>query len=171
MRLLLIRPPASSKMGNTETFTPAASAKARSVLVSPSRPRPNRKLAPTAIWRALRQPTSTCSTNSAALSCASWRLKGTKTSCWIPKRLEELELFFWEIEAQAWLTMKHLAWMRPEAHHRGNGMEVIRFSYGRDDTPMTRMEAVEAAQRQGGGGFGLLWRAERNQRRCARICG
>ena len=50
-------------------------------------------------------------------------------------------------------------------------MEVIRFGYGLDDTPMTCMEAGEAAQRQGGGGFGLLWRAERNQRRCARICG
>jgi hypothetical protein len=36
---------------------------------------------------------------------------------------------------------------------------------------MARMEAVEAAQRQGGGCFGLLWGAERNQRRCARICG
>ena len=87
------------------------------------------------------------------------------------KGLEELELFFWEIETQAWLTVQHLAWMRPEAHHRGNGMEVIRLGNGRDHTPMTRMEAVEAAQRQGGGGFGLLWRAERNQRRCARICG
>ena len=50
-------------------------------------------------------------------------------------------------------------------------MEVIRFGYRRDHPPMARMEAVEAAQRQGGGGFGLLWRAERNQRRCARICG
>jgi hypothetical protein len=87
------------------------------------------------------------------------------------KWLQQLELLFWEIEAQTWLTMQHLAWMRPKAHHRGNGMEVIRFGYGLDHTSMPCMEAIEAAQGQGGGGFGLLWRAERNQRRCARICG
>jgi hypothetical protein len=87
------------------------------------------------------------------------------------KRLQELELFFREIKAQAWLTVQHFPWMGPETHHRGDGIEVIRVGHRRDHPPMARMEPVEAAQRQGGGGLGLLWGAERNQRRCAQICG
>ena len=87
MRLLLMRPSASSTMSATRTGTPRAAATCCSSAASPLRLRPKRKLAPTAICRACRVSNRTVSTNASALSSASSRVNGTSTSCSMPSGL------------------------------------------------------------------------------------
>ena len=88
--------------------------------------------------------------------------------------LKQVQLLRRQIQAQPRLAVEHLAWVGPEAHHGGHKGTAIKpggscrsGNGGGDHAPVPFMQAIKAAESDGGGALGVLGTAEGNHQRTA----